>query len=179
MSWFVHSGCKGPGVFPHPYDCTQFLICADDHGKVIVVEIVPCPEGYIFSASEKTCVRGEKVTLVFEAGIWQYFVSKSIDIRDRTALCEVFQASTLVLIWVVLRWTWGTGSIRKTEALGYKPELLSWKISHKLAWDWTRAFALTGRRLTTWFIARPNLTLEICVTYNTPNVTLYRAYCYS
>jgi hypothetical protein len=56
-------------VFAHPYDCTQFLICADDHGKVFVAETVSCPEGYIFWPSEKTCVRGKQVTLAFEAGI--------------------------------------------------------------------------------------------------------------
>lgn len=45
---------------PHPYDNKQLLICANDHGKVIVAETVLCPEGFIASATEKTCVKGNQ-----------------------------------------------------------------------------------------------------------------------
>lgn len=43
-------------MFPHPEDCTQFLICAENHVGTFVAETVPCPEHYGFSASERTCV---------------------------------------------------------------------------------------------------------------------------
>ncbi|XP_069705717.1 uncharacterized protein [Periplaneta americana] len=52
--------CTEAGVVPHPDDCTQFLICAEDNGTFYLAETVPCPEGYSFAKEDKTCVRSKQ-----------------------------------------------------------------------------------------------------------------------
>ena len=140
----VHSACKGPGVSPHPYDNKQLLICANDHGKVFVADTVPCPEGFVFSASLKTCVQGQQVTI---RGIIKLLscpvLSDTIcDIILYYIIRYMIQYDTMIwyMTWYMIRYDMIWYASLLTYLLTY---LLTHSLIHSLTYLLTHSLTLT------------------------------------